>query len=102
VVVVNIATIQQHVAASFGVPIIEMASARRSRSVARPRQIAMFLARQLTTHSLPEIGREFGNRDHTTVMWAIERVEQLSTDDQGFAARIADLRDELLTEPENV
>ena len=54
-----------------------MLSARRSRAVARPRQIAMYLAKQLTTRSLPEIGRKFGGRDHTTVMHAVKRIAEL-------------------------
>jgi chromosomal replication initiator protein len=52
-------------------------SKRRSRSIARPRQIAMALAKELTTHSLPEIGDEFGGRDHTTVLHACRRVKEL-------------------------
>ena len=61
-----------------------MSSARRARAVARPRQVAMYLAKQLTSRSLPEIGRKFGNRDHTTVMHAVRRVEELRTDDNSF------------------
>lgn len=72
-----IATIQAEVAHYFGIPVAEMRSARRFRDVARPRQIAMYLAKQLTPQSLPEIGRRFGNRDHTTVIHAIRQVEHL-------------------------
>ena len=53
-----------------------MHSPRRSRSVARPRQIAMYLAKSITSRSLPEIGRKFGGRDHTTVMHAVKKIEQ--------------------------
>ena len=56
-----------------------MHSPRRSRSVARPRQIAMYLAKSITSRSLPEIGRKFGGRDHTTVMHAIKTIEQKKT-----------------------
>jgi chromosomal replication initiator protein len=58
-----------------------MLSARRARSVARPRQIAMYLSKQLTTRSLPEIGRKFGGRDHTTVIHAVRKIEQLREED---------------------
>ena len=58
-----------------------MLSARRSRAVARPRQIAMYLSKQLTTRSLPEIGRKFGGRDHTTVIHAVRKVESLRESD---------------------
>jgi chromosomal replication initiator protein len=62
-----------------------MYSARRARSIARPRQVAMYLAKQLTSRSLPEIGRKFGGRDHTTVMHAVRKVEELRDADSSFA-----------------
>ena len=58
-----------------------MVSARRAREVARPRQIAMYLAKQLTPRSLPEIGRRFGGRDHTTVIHAVRQIEKLRASD---------------------
>ena len=58
-----------------------MSSPRRARAVARPRQIAMYLSKQLTSKSLPEIGRTFGGRDHTTVMHADNRIAELSIED---------------------
>ena len=58
-----------------------MVSARRAREVARPRQIAMYLAKQLTPRSLPEIGRRFGGRDHTTVIHAVRQIERLRGED---------------------
>ena len=58
-----------------------MSSPRRARAVARPRQIAMYLSKQLTSKSLPEIGRTFGGRDHTTVMHAVSRIDELSIED---------------------
>jgi chromosomal replication initiator protein len=69
-----------------------MTSARRARAVARPRQVAMYLAKQLTSRSLPEIGRKFGNRDHTTVMHAVARVAELMEQDSEFQERVELLR----------
>jgi chromosomal replication initiator protein len=55
----------------------DMTSARRARAVARPRQVAMYLSKTMTSKSLPEIGRRFGGRDHTTVMHAVRKIEEL-------------------------
>ena len=63
-----------------------------ARAVARPRQVAMYLAKQLTSRSLPEIGRKFGGRDHTTVMHAVRKVEELKTIDSSFADDVELLR----------
>jgi chromosomal replication initiator protein len=82
---VTIEEIQKRVAEHFNIKLADMQSPRRARQVARPRQIAMFLAKQLTTRSLPEIGRKFGGRDHTTVMHAVKKVEELCAADSGFA-----------------
>ena len=82
---VTIEEIQKRVAEHFNIRISDMHSARRSRAVARPRQVAMFLAKQLTARSLPEIGRKFGGRDHTTVMHAVKRVDELRQSDSNFA-----------------
>lgn len=68
--------IQATVAARYGVTVLDIVSRRQGRATYRPRQVAMWLARHLTLHSLPEIGRAFGGRDHTTVMHGIWRVEQ--------------------------
>jgi len=65
------------VAEYFKIRVADLLSKRRSRSIARPRQIAMALAKELTTHSLPEIGDAFGGRDHTTVLHACRRVKEL-------------------------
>jgi chromosomal replication initiator protein len=89
---VTIDEIQRKVADHFMMKPAEMHSDRRARAVARPRQIAMFLAKQLTQRSLPEIGRKFGGRDHTTVMHAVKKVEELMTNDQGFAEDVELLR----------
>ena len=82
---VTIEEIQKRVAEHFNIRISDMHSARRARSVARPRQVAMYLAKQLTTRSLPEIGRKFGGRDHTTVMHAVRKIDELRDHDAGFA-----------------
>jgi chromosomal replication initiator protein len=82
---VTIEEIQKRVAEHFNIKISEMSSARRARSVARPRQVAMYLAKQLTARSLPEIGRKFGGRDHTTVLHAVKKVDELCARDASFA-----------------
>jgi len=78
---VTIDEIQRHVSAHFNIRQAEMVSARRARAVARPRQIAMYLSKQLTPRSLPEIGRRFGGRDHTTVIHAVKQIEKLRASD---------------------
>ncbi len=82
---VTIDEIQRRVAEHYNMRIGDMVSARRARAVARPRQVAMYLAKQLTSRSLPEIGKKFGNRDHTTVMHACTRINELIAADSGFA-----------------
>ena len=89
---VTIEEIQKRVAEHFSMRMSDMTSARRARAVARPRQVAMYLAKQLTQRSLPEIGRRFGNRDHTTVMHAVSRVTELIGRDAGFAEDVELLR----------
>ena len=81
---VNIEEIQKKVSQHFNVKMSDMSSARRSRTIARPRQIAMYLSKNLTARSLPEIGRRFGNRDHTTVIHAVKKVEELRNKDNSF------------------
>lgn len=76
----------------FGIEVLDLVSDRRARRVARPRQVAMWLGRHLTTCSLPAIGRELGDRDHTTVMHGIDRVDELMAKDAEFAARVRLLR----------
>ena len=79
---ISIDEIQKQVAAHYDVRVAEMFSARRARNIARPRQVAMYLAKTLTSLSYPEIGRRFGGRDHTTVMHAVRSIEGLiNTDD---------------------
>ena len=82
---VTIDEIQRRVAEHFNMKMAEMTSSRRARVVARPRQVAMYLAKQLTQRSLPEIGRKFGGRDHTTVMHAVKKIEELMVSDRALA-----------------
>jgi chromosomal replication initiator protein len=89
---VTIEEIQKRVSEHFNIRIADMHSARRARAVARPRQVAMFLAKQLTSRSLPEIGRKFGGRDHTTVMHAVKKVEELRQTDSAFCEDVDLLR----------
>ena len=89
---VTIEEIQKKVAEHYSIRLTDMSSARRARAVARPRQVAMYLAKQLTSRSLPEIGRKFGNRDHTTVMHAVSRVTELMDRDGTFAEAVELLR----------
>ena len=89
---VTIEEIQKKVSQHYNLRLADMHSARRARNVARPRQVAMFLAKQLTTRSLPEIGSKFGGRDHTTVMHAVKRIEQLRQTDSTLAEDIDLLR----------
>jgi chromosomal replication initiator protein len=89
---VTIQEIQKRVAEHWNIRVSEMSSARRSRNIARPRQVAMYLAKQLTSKSLPDIGRHFGDRDHTTVMHAVSRVTALISTDTAFAEDVELLR----------
>jgi chromosomal replication initiator protein len=89
---VTIEEIQKKVSEHYHLKLVEMSSARRARNVARPRQVAMYLAKQLTSRSLPEIGKKFGNRDHTTVMHACSRVQEIMGVDAGFAEDVELLR----------
>jgi len=89
---VTIDEIQKKVAEHYNIRVADMHSARRARAVARPRQVAMYLAKQLTARSLPEIGRKFGGRDHTTVMHAVRKVEELCGCDQSFGEDVELLR----------
>ncbi len=88
----SVEEIQRKVAEHFNLKVAEMYSDRRSRIVARPRQVAMYLSKQLTTHSLPEIGRKFGGRDHTTVMHACKKVDELMISDPAMAEDVELLR----------
>ena len=88
---ITIENIQRIVAEYFKVRVADLLSERRSRSVARPRQIAMALAKELTSHSLPEIGDAFGGRDHTTVLHACKRIKELRDTEQRIAEDYSNL-----------
>jgi chromosomal replication initiator protein len=88
---VTIENIQKTVADYFKVRVADLLSKRRSRSVARPRQVAMALAKELTSHSLPEIGNAFGGRDHTTVMHACKRIKELRGQEQRMSEDYSNL-----------
>lgn len=89
---ITIDEIQKKVAEHYNIRVADMHSARRARAVARPRQVAMYLAKQLTPRSLPEIGRKFGGRDHTTVIHAVRKIEELSAYDPTFREDVDLLR----------
>ena len=89
---ITIDEIQRKVAEHYNLRLTDMHSARRARQVARPRQVAMYLSKLLTARSLPEIGRKFGGRDHTTVMHAIRKVEELMGDDAQIAQDVEVVR----------
>lgn len=92
---VTIDEIQKLVSTHFDLKPIDLVSARRARAVARPRQIAMYLAKRLTTRSLPEIGRKFGGRDHSTVIHAVRRIEELRDSDNDIDSAVRVLMHQL-------
>ena len=92
---VTIEEIQKAVVEHYNIRMADMTSARRSRAVARPRQMAMYLAKHLTPRSLPEIGKKFGGRDHTTVMHAVRQIEKLTAEDRAIANDLDSLRRKL-------
>ncbi len=94
---ITLEEIQRRVAGYFRIEVGELCGARRQRSVLYPRQVAMFLCRRLTEASLPEIGRAFGGRDHTTVMHAVEKVERETTQDIHKKQVLDHLRQLILT-----
>jgi chromosomal replication initiator protein len=89
---ITIEEIQRRVAEYYNVRLADMLSARRARAVAQPRQVAMYLSKQLTTRSLPEIGRKFGGRDHTTVIHAVRKIDELCQVDSGIEEDVDLLR----------
>ena len=89
---ISIALIQQQVSLYFNLKVSEMSSPRRSINIARPRQIAMYLCKQITSFSYPEIGKAFGGKDHTTVMHAVKKIEALSIADLKLKKDLIDLR----------
>lgn len=96
--IVTIDKIQKVTSNFFSIDLEEMLSQRRSRPLARPRQIAMYLAKKLTTRSLPEIGRKFANRDHTTVIHAVKTVERLSINSGEMKKNIDEIKSIILSD----
>ena len=93
---INVEAIQNLVASHFNLNIQELLSPRRSRALARPRQIAMYLAKQHTTNSLPDIGRKFSNRDHTTVIHAVKKIDELIKKDNEIRQNIFEIKKKLI------
>ena len=96
--IISIDRIQNITSNFFSINLQEMLSQRRSRPLARPRQIAMYLAKKLTTRSLPEIGRKFANRDHTTVIHAVKTIEKLSQNNEEMRKNIEELKSLILAD----
>jgi chromosomal replication initiator protein len=94
--VVTIEDIQKIVVNYYNLSMSDFLSSRRSRHVARPRQIAMYLSKKLTTKSLPDIGRKFTGRDHTTVIHAIKKIEELMGGDKKFEYEVQDISNKIL------
>ncbi len=87
--------IARSVASHYNLSVEEMKSKNNSRSIAVPRQVAMYLCKRLTRHSFPEIGREFGGKHHTTVMHSVDKITKLEKDDRNFHREIKDFIDSL-------
>tara|TARA_B100001769_G_C22085222_1_gene584953 strand:+ start:113 stop:1504 length:1392 start_codon:yes stop_codon:yes gene_type:complete len=96
--IITVDKIQNTVSNFFNISLTDMLSQRRSRPLARPRQIAMFLAKKMTTRSLPEIGRRFANRDHTTVIHAVKTITRLTEKDDEMKKNINQIKSTLLEE----
>ena len=88
---VPVETIKRRVAAFYDMTLEDLVSQRRHRAVARPRQVAMYFCKRLTRRSFPDIGQRFGGRDHTTVMHAVKRIEELAGLDVTFAAELQEI-----------
>jgi chromosomal replication initiator protein len=93
---ISIETIQRIIADRYNCKFFDMRSKKRTKQVAFPRQIAMFLSRELTPHSLSEIGAAFGGRDHTTIIHANDKIEDMCAADPSFASEIENLKKSLL------
>ena len=98
---VSIEAIQHEVAARFGLTLRELKGSSRIQSIARPRMIAMWLARTLTKLSFPEIGRAFNGKDHSTVISAVNKIKRLLAQDPGLAALMSSIEDRLRQPPKS-
>ena len=96
--VVTIEKIQNVTSNFYSINLQEMLSQRRSRPLARPRQIAMYLSKKLTTRSLPEIGRKFANRDHTTVIHAVKTIDKLCQNSDEMKKNVDDIKSIILSD----
>jgi chromosomal replication initiator protein len=99
---VSIETIQRTVADRYNCRFADMMSKKRTKQVAFPRQVAMFLARELTPHSLSEIGAAFGGKDHTTIMHAYDKIEELVGTDQGLQLEVQNIKKQLTEGPSHL
>lgn len=88
----SVRLIKEIVAEHYGVTLLDMDSQRRTASLVRPRQVAMYLAKNLTLHSLPAIGRQMGRRDHTTILYAVRKFDALTKSDAELAALVEQLK----------
>ena len=98
---IDIDIIQTLVCKYFKISKNEMLSSRRSRYLVRPRQVAIYLSKILTTKSLPEIGREFSNRDHTTIIHSVKTIEKLKDENVEISSGINNLKNQILYKREN-
>ena len=89
---VTVEEIQRKVSEHYNIRLSDMIGPKRVRNYARPRQMAMYLAKQMTNRSLPEIGRRFGGHDHTTVMHGVRKIEELRAGDSSFSEDVDLLR----------
>jgi len=98
---ITVDLIQSTVCKFFKISKNEMLSSRRSRYLVRPRQVAIYLTKILTSKSLPEIGREFSNRDHTTIIHSVKTIEKLKKEDNDLNINIDNLKNKILYSKEN-
>lgn len=89
---VSVIDIQQKVCECYGISRVDLLSPRRTANIVGPRQVAMYLAKVLTTRSLPELGRRFGGKDHTTVLHAVRKIESRVGRDSAFAEQVESVR----------
>ena len=94
---ISIDNIQKKVSSYYNIALSDMTSSRRSINIARPRQIAMYLSKGLTSHSYPEIGKAFGGKDHTTVIHAVKKIESMLEIDQKLKKHIFELKEIIFT-----
>jgi len=92
---VTIESIQKTVSEQFGLRVVEIKAKNNSRAIVYPRQIAMYLAKHLTEASLPEIGRQFGGKHHTTVLHSVEKIEEVRKNDKDLNRLINKLTEQL-------